>query len=242
MGKKMKDPVLSEYGAAYSLSAFEKLLPEVQTKILDAAAGVFAEEGYHYASVGNICRRAGISNGALYKYFKNKEALFLAVVDYSVKMVETDLYQKYISNSESLLHSVRNLLHGMIRFTETRRDYISIYCDLGSSSMNRFAAVTAEKYRRVSSVYTLKMVAESQKRNKTVNIQNEVIACLIDNYLTLFAYSLVSEYHANRFNSFFTGNRAALTRERQIEIIIESLRQVLRAGEGSPVAGPGKVN
>jgi TetR/AcrR family transcriptional regulator len=230
MPNKIDSPTLIGDEATYTLSAFKKLAPDVQQKIFDAAANVFAEEGYHYASVSNICRQANISNGALYKYFKNKETLFLAVVDYSVKLVETDLYQKYILNASSMMQSVRNLLLGMVRFTEAHLDYISIYCDLGSSSMNRFAAVTAEKYRRVSSVYTIKMVEESKKRHEIgSHIREDVAAYLIDSNITLFAYSLVSEYHTNRFNSFFSANATALTRKRQIEIIIQSLRQVLQS-------------
>lgn len=229
MPNKTGTSVLTGEGAAYTLSAFAKLAPDVQTKILDAAANVFAEEGYHYASISNICRQANISNGALYKYFKNKETLFLAVVDYSVKLVETDLYQKYILNSQSLLQSVQNLLRGLVRFIDAHLDYMSIYCDLGSNSMNRFAAVTAEKYRKVSSIYTIEMVAEAKKRHEIGSrIQNDVAAYLIDSYITLFAYSLVSEYHTNRFNSFFISNNDPLTHECQIAIIIQSLRQVLQ--------------
>jgi TetR/AcrR family transcriptional regulator len=227
MPTKNAVPTLTGEGTSYTLSAFEKLTPEVQKKILDAAAGVFAEEGYHYASISNICRNAGISNGALYKYFKNKEALFLAVIDYCVKLVETELYRKYMLDSQSIFQAVANLLNGMVQFIETHLDYLSIYCDLGSSSMNRFAAVAAEKYRRVSSIYTIKLVEESKKGREISGVQNDIAANLIDSYITFFSYSLVSEYHNNRFNSFFSRDGQVLTRQQQIEIIIQSLRQVL---------------
>jgi TetR/AcrR family transcriptional regulator len=227
MPNKNAVPILTGEGMSYSLSAFEKLSPEVQKRILDAAAGVFAEEGYHYASISNICRGAAISNGALYKYFKNKEALFLAVVDYSVKLVENELYRKYMADSQSIFKAVANLLNGMVQFIEKHLDYISIYCDLGSSSMNRFAAVAAEKYRRVSSIYTIRLVEESQKGREISGVQSDIAANLIDSYITFFAYSLVSEYHNNRFNSFFSREGRELTRQQQIAIIIQSLRQVL---------------
>jgi TetR/AcrR family transcriptional regulator len=220
--------ILTGEGTSYTLRAFEKLIPEVQKKILDAAAGVFAEAGYHYASISNICRNAGISNGALYKYFKNKESLFLAVVDYSVMLVESELYQKYMADSQSIFKAVANLLNGMLRFIEIHLDYISIYCDLGSSSMNRFAAVAAEKYRRVSSVYTIRLVEEGKKSREIGGVEGDIAANLIDSYITFFAYSLVSEYHNNRFNSFFSPDGQELTRQRQIAIIIRSLRQILQ--------------
>ena len=43
--------------------------------ISEAALMVFAEEGYHSASVSKIASRAGVSKGLMYNYFKSKEEL-----------------------------------------------------------------------------------------------------------------------------------------------------------------------
>jgi AcrR family transcriptional regulator len=50
-------------------------------RILAAALGVFAEKGYHRASVDDIVRASGTSKGAVYHHFATKEAVFLALVD-----------------------------------------------------------------------------------------------------------------------------------------------------------------
>jgi AcrR family transcriptional regulator len=49
--------------------------------LVEAAGRVFAERGYHGASVEEITERAGFSRGAFYSNFDSKEDLFLAVVD-----------------------------------------------------------------------------------------------------------------------------------------------------------------
>src|SRR5690554_4160359 len=49
-----------------------------------AARAVFAEVGYHAASLDQIARQAGFSKGAVYSNFENKAALFLAVVDLNI--------------------------------------------------------------------------------------------------------------------------------------------------------------
>ncbi|HEX8961286.1 MAG TPA: TetR/AcrR family transcriptional regulator [Geobacteraceae bacterium] len=49
-------------------------------KILDAAQAVFADQGYARASMRAIAQAAGISVGGLYLYFKNKEELYLTLV------------------------------------------------------------------------------------------------------------------------------------------------------------------
>jgi AcrR family transcriptional regulator len=50
-------------------------------RILTAALGVFAEKGYHRASVDDIVHASGTSKGGVYHHFATKEAIFLALVD-----------------------------------------------------------------------------------------------------------------------------------------------------------------
>ena len=49
-------------------------------EICAAALEVFAEKGFAAAKLDEIARRAGVSKGTLYLYFKDKEQLFRAVV------------------------------------------------------------------------------------------------------------------------------------------------------------------
>ena len=64
----------------------EPLTPErrrQQTRdyLLQAAAQVFAERGFHGASLDEVAAVAGFSKGAVYSNFKNKEDLFLALFE-----------------------------------------------------------------------------------------------------------------------------------------------------------------
>jgi len=64
--------------------AIEPLTPErrrQQTRehLLQAAAQVFAERGFHGASLDEVAAVAGFTKGAVYSNFKNKEDLFLAL-------------------------------------------------------------------------------------------------------------------------------------------------------------------
>lgn len=52
-----------------------------RARILQAARKVFAQHGYHGATIGEIADEAGLSNGAVYYNFANKEDLFLALLD-----------------------------------------------------------------------------------------------------------------------------------------------------------------
>lgn len=56
---------------------------EITTRedILKAAKAEFLEKGFKSASLRNIVKSAGVTTGAFYGYFSNKEALFTAIVE-----------------------------------------------------------------------------------------------------------------------------------------------------------------
>ena len=50
-------------------------------KILDEALTLFSEKGYANVFVGDIAERVGIKAPSLYKHYKNKQAIFDAIID-----------------------------------------------------------------------------------------------------------------------------------------------------------------
>ena len=54
--------------------------PSTSDRILDAAEDLFAEKGYSATSLGDVADRVGIRSPSLYNHFRNKEALYEAVL------------------------------------------------------------------------------------------------------------------------------------------------------------------
>jgi AcrR family transcriptional regulator len=50
-------------------------------QIVGAATRVFAEKGFRRATTREVARAAGISEGTIYNYFEDKDALLLAILD-----------------------------------------------------------------------------------------------------------------------------------------------------------------
>lgn len=48
-------------------------------QIIDAAVIVIAENGYHNAQVSKIAKQAGVADGTIYLYFKNKEDVLISL-------------------------------------------------------------------------------------------------------------------------------------------------------------------
>jgi len=65
---------------------FEPLTPErrramTRQHLLDAAAIVFARNGFHGSTLDEVAATAGFSKGAVYSNFKSKDDLFVALLD-----------------------------------------------------------------------------------------------------------------------------------------------------------------
>ncbi len=52
-----------------------------RARLLEAAAKVFAAKGFHAATLDDVAAEAGMTKGAIYGNFKNKEELFLAIFE-----------------------------------------------------------------------------------------------------------------------------------------------------------------
>ncbi|WP_339217068.1 TetR/AcrR family transcriptional regulator [Ornithinibacillus sp. FSL M8-0202] len=50
-------------------------------KILEAGIKLFSEKGYYETTTNEIAKVAGVSIGSLYSYFKDKDAIFLSILD-----------------------------------------------------------------------------------------------------------------------------------------------------------------
>ncbi|ESU30856.1 TetR family transcriptional regulator [Bacillus sp. 17376] len=67
-------------------------------QIIDAAVVIIAENGYHQAQISKIAKQAGVADGTIYLYFKNKEdiliSLFQEKMGYFVGSVEEKIAGK----------------------------------------------------------------------------------------------------------------------------------------------------
>ena len=52
--------------------------------ILQAAVQVMAESGYHHAQISRIARMAGVADGTVYLYFKNKEDILISLLRHAI--------------------------------------------------------------------------------------------------------------------------------------------------------------
>lgn len=55
--------------------------------ILNSAGAVFAEHGFYKATISQIAAQAGVADGTLYLYFKNKDDILYQYISYKTEVV-----------------------------------------------------------------------------------------------------------------------------------------------------------
>jgi AcrR family transcriptional regulator len=63
-------------------------------QILDAAARVFAEKGYHEAGIADIAINLGIGHGTFYRYFENKKDIVTQAVTMAVRRIDETILEE----------------------------------------------------------------------------------------------------------------------------------------------------
>jgi AcrR family transcriptional regulator len=74
-------PATPNEGAASRSAPRSARREATRARVLAAATEVFAERGFHGASVEDICERAGFTRGAFYSNFDSKDDLVLALYE-----------------------------------------------------------------------------------------------------------------------------------------------------------------
>lgn len=91
-----------------------------RTLITDAAIEIFAEKGYNQARVSDIARRAGVADGTIYLYFKNKEDLLLSVFEEKMDELLSGLGEA-LSTSDDPVKRIRAFAHYHFRQVRENR-------------------------------------------------------------------------------------------------------------------------
>jgi AcrR family transcriptional regulator len=86
--------------------------------LLAAARALFAEHGYAGVATEEVVRRAGVTRGALYHYFRDKQDLFRAVFE----QTEAEIMQTIIARVEGLTDPMEELAVGVSAFLDACGD------------------------------------------------------------------------------------------------------------------------
>ena len=77
--------------------------------ILEAAVKVFAEQGFFQSTVAQVAKRAGVADGTIYLYFKNKDDILIQFYKYKTQQV-FGKFREAVDAADNAESKLRNLV------------------------------------------------------------------------------------------------------------------------------------
>jgi len=103
----------------------EPAVNDKRGRILDAATAAFSKSGYSKTRIQEIARLAGVGDGTIYQYFKNKqEILFTLPIEHTKNLIS--IHGKPFQDIKDSELRLIVLITDYINFCEMHRDYASI--------------------------------------------------------------------------------------------------------------------
>ena len=87
-------------------------MPDGKRRILQAAVKLFAENGFHATSTATIAKEAGLSDAAMFKHFKNKDALLEAILTPLFDQLMPNFSEQFVT----ALHNQATTMNDLIAF------------------------------------------------------------------------------------------------------------------------------
>ena len=123
-------------------------------RILEAAVRIFAKQGFHQSTVAQIAKEAGVADGTIYLYFKNKDDILVQFFSYRTKQV-FEQFQAEVDRAANSLGKLRNLIRRHLEEFQKDRDGAIVY-QVETHQYNRLAEA---QIKEMSKMY-LDLVAD----------------------------------------------------------------------------------
>jgi len=94
--------------------------------IIDTAAQLFSEFGFHEVNMEMVAKKAGIAKGTIYNYFKSKEELYFAINETRLNRLISELERKF-KEQFSVIDDLKGFTIHLFMFLLKYRDFFLIF-------------------------------------------------------------------------------------------------------------------
>ncbi len=132
---------------------------DTREHLIESAMAEFSEKGYMKASLRKICSNAGVTTGALYFFFKDKEDLFAAIVEPPLDELKALLREHFTVERELTMSEVyEHIEKGHDEFSaalihQIYRNYDAFILLLTKAQGSRFEGAVDEMVDMTETVY-----------------------------------------------------------------------------------------
>ena len=150
---------------------FDNISAEKRQRILNTATGEFAAKGFDNANMNTIAQKADVSVGSLYKYFENKQDLFLTVIQYSIQSME-ELLSVLAVSQEDILVKVERIIREIQHSSKENAMLMKLYNGMTAESNPRFASQFAYEMEALTASIYRQAIEEGQKNGEIRTVTN----------------------------------------------------------------------
>ena len=186
----------------YHKDTFSRIPDEKQQRILDAAETEFAAKGFAVANINVIAQKAGISIGAMYKYFGSKEDLFLTVVERAHDLLATVLAQIGQAPGD-IFEKIEKMVRAAQQYARRFPELHQIYLDMTSEGLSHLSRKLSCKMETISAEFYHGLIQTAMAQGTiSRGLDARVAALCIDNLILMLQYSYTSDYFKERLKVF----------------------------------------
>jgi AcrR family transcriptional regulator len=159
----------------------EEKKARTRAQLLDAARTVFAERGFAGASLDEVAEEAGLTKGAVYSNFANKEDLVLAVLDDSFNQRMDDVLSQ-VDMDGTLEEQARRGGALFMAMSEQERWLDLLWLDFVTYAARNpeFGARLAARHRESQTAIAEVMVEGSAEREWSLPMPAEKLALVVN--------------------------------------------------------------
>ncbi len=165
---------------------------EKYLKILEAAIKTFSRHGYYRSTVSQIAKEAGVADGTIYLYFKNKDDILRSFFDFKTKEVFCR-FKEEVDKGKDALDKLRRLIYSHLNAFEQNREMAIVY----EVEAKRRRHLSDDKIREMSNMYQelVREIVELGQKEGTIRedlsipLVKQLMVGAIDEVITTWLYS-----------------------------------------------------
>lgn len=180
---------------------------DIKEKILNSAHREFLDHGFAEASLRIIAEKAGVTKGAVYSYFKNKDELFCELTAPAIRFIENeyqhDQYCDATKYKDALFGSDEVTIQGFQRYVQAVFNHydsfkLLLFCASGSSLRDykeRIIHLYAHGFHKFLSF-------AAEKEGRTVVISEMFVHTLATTYVSFLEELVLHEPNRKEANDY----------------------------------------
>ena len=165
---------------------------EKYEQILEAAIRVFARQGYYNSTISQVAREAGVGDGTIYLYFKNKDDILDNFFSYKTTQIFSQ-FKDEVARCANALDKLERLVACHLKEFEQNRDLAVVY--EVETRMRRH--LSDEKLKEMSRMYfdlVAHIVDQGQnegtiRQNIPIHLVKQYLIGAVDEVITTWLYS-----------------------------------------------------